>query len=108
MNNCLGYRNHKYFITFIFMYSFYLLILLFETFRHFIEIFKVTGWSCLYTDSMCTVNILLITLHVPVFALQWHQQCGTLCKKPKRPPRYINTQDYYAAMTNSFEEDRMT
>ena len=67
VNNCLGYRNHKYFISFIFLYSFCLLILLFETFRHFVEIFAATGWSCLYTDSVCTINIILIMLHIPVF-----------------------------------------
>ena len=82
INNCLGYRNHKYFLTFIFSYTVFLLILLFETFRHFVEIYKVTGWSCLYTDSLCTTNIILITLHLPVFFYQYYQQCNTLCKKP--------------------------
>ena len=72
INNCLGYRNHKYFISFIFLYSIFLLILMFETLRHFVEIFKAVGWSCLYTDSLCTTNIILITLHLPVFFYQYY------------------------------------
>ena len=39
INNCLGYRNHKYFLMFVFLYLFYLLTLLTETLRHFVEIF---------------------------------------------------------------------
>ena len=84
INNCLGYRNHKYFLAFIFLYFFFLLILLTEIFRHFTEIFKEVGWSCMYTDSLCTTSIVLITLHLPVFIFQYYQQCGSLCKKPKR------------------------
>lgn len=73
INNCLGHRNHKYFISFIFLYTFYLLILMTETIRHFIEIYKSEGFSCLYTDTLCTVNIILITLHLPVFFFQNYQ-----------------------------------
>ena len=67
INNCLGYRNHKYFLLFIFLYPIYLLILLSEVLRHFIEIYRVTGFECIYTDSMTTIALLLILLHLPVF-----------------------------------------
>lgn len=67
INNCLGYRNHKYFLAFIFCYTVFLLILLFETVRHMVEIWLVVHWACLYTDSLCTTNIILISLHLPVF-----------------------------------------
>ena len=89
INNCLGYRNHKYFLSFIFLYTVYLMILLFETFRHFVEIYQVEGISCLHTDMWCTINIVLITLHLPVFFFQYYQQCGNLCKKPFLPPAYV-------------------
>ena len=39
LNNCLGHRNHKYFLLFIFIYSTYLMVILFETLRHFVEIY---------------------------------------------------------------------
>mmetsp|Transcript_6001 Transcript_6001/g.8120 ORF Transcript_6001/g.8120 Transcript_6001/m.8120 type:complete len:220 (+) Transcript_6001:911-1570(+) len=86
INNCLGYRNHKYFLSFIFIYSFFLLILTFETLRHFLEIYWATGWQCLYTDSITTFQLILVFLHVPVFVFQWKTQCRSLCKKPNLPP----------------------
>ena len=71
VNNCLGHRNHKYFLSFIFLYSIFLLLMLFGTLRHFVEIWMEVGWTCIYTDSMTTVNVILITLHIPVFVFQW-------------------------------------
>jgi len=100
INNCLGYRNHKYFLSFIFLYSIFLSILLFETLRHFVEIYRVIGWSCLYTDSLCTTNIILIFLHFPVFAFQWQQQCKNLCKRPNLPPQFINLAEYEPLKTS--------
>ena len=92
INNCLGYRNHVYFLTFIFLYTFYLLVILTDTMRHFVEIFKETGFRCLYTDSLCTTNLILITLHLPIFFYQIVQQVGTLIKKPKAAPsQFLNT-----------------
>ena len=67
INNCLGYRNHKYFLTFIFLYTLYLLCLLEETLRHFIEMIQLDGISCVYNDSLTTVNLVLILLHLPLF-----------------------------------------
>ena len=55
VNNCLGYRNHKYFLSFIFIYSINLLIILFETIRHCVEMYQAVGWKCIYTDSLTTV-----------------------------------------------------
>ena len=67
INNCLGYRNHVYFLTFIFLYTIYLLVILTDTMRHFVEIFQEIGWHCLYTDSLSTIIVILITLHLPIF-----------------------------------------
>ena len=70
LNTCLGYRNRKYFVLFIFIYTSYLMMLMVETLRHFVEIYKVIGVSCLYTDSLCSTNLMLIFLNVPVFFFQ--------------------------------------
>ena len=39
LNNCIGHRNHKYFLLFIFIYAAYLIVVLFETLRHFVELY---------------------------------------------------------------------
>jgi len=39
LNSCLGHRNHKYFLLFIFIYSAYLIVLMTETLRHFVEMY---------------------------------------------------------------------
>lgn len=75
-----------------------------ETIRHFIEIYELIGWTCLYTDSLCTVNIILILMHLPVFYYQNYQQCGSLCKKPKKPPTLVHA-DEYLTVRNSFKEN---
>ena len=66
VNGCLGYRNHKYFFIFVVLYSIYLTTVLAETIRHFSEMFKAMGWACLETDSVATVLIILILLHMPI------------------------------------------
>lgn len=82
INNCLGYKNHKYFLIFLFSYSLYILCIFFETLRHFIEVFQAKGFSCIETDTVSTIVLLLIMLHIPVLSYQLKQQCGTLCTKP--------------------------
>ena len=104
INNCLGHRNHKYFLSFIFLYSFFLLIILFETLRHFVEIYQDIGWKCVYTDCITTVNIILILLHIPVFLFQWRSQCTSLCKRPQLPPQFLQMQ---AEATNRDEEESL-
>ena len=66
VNGCLGYRNHKYFFIFVLLYSIYLTTVLAETLRHFAEMFQVMGWSCFTTDSVATILIFLILLHMPI------------------------------------------
>ena len=101
INNCLGHRNHKFFLAFIFTFTLYLMVLMVEILRHWAEIYKEVGWSCFYTDSLCTTSLVLVTLHLPVFFFQWYQQCGNLCRKPlNRPPQLIATGEY----TTTFSE----
>ena len=40
INNCLGYRNYKYFLIFIYEYAFFLLCVFLETVRHLSEVYK--------------------------------------------------------------------
>lgn len=49
INNCLGYRNHKYFMVFICAYAVFLIVILLETLRHFVEI-------CVYDTSVQTLE----------------------------------------------------
>lgn len=44
INSCLGYRNHRYFWTFIMVYTTFLFVVLFETLRHFVEMFRLIGF----------------------------------------------------------------
>ena len=96
-----------YFLSFIFLYSIFLLVLLVETLRHFVEIYQVAGISCLHTDWWCSINIVLVVLHLPVFSFQCYQQCGNLCKRPNNlPPAFINLEEnmqpyMYASVASS-------
>lgn len=101
INNCLGYRNHKYFLMFIVTFSIYLGILMSETLRHFAEIYQVIGFECFYTDSMCTVNMILIFMHLPIMGFQIYSQFGGLLKKPTLQPSYIQMTDYQNTLGSS-------
>jgi len=69
----------------------------------------VVGITCLYTDSLCTINLILISMHIPVFFFQVYSQCGNLCKKPSNlPPQFINTAEYqnlFASLASSDHRD---
>ena len=69
INNCIGHRNQKYFISFICLYTLFLLLILTETLRHLIQVFKIEGINCLTTEILCTVNIILILLQLIVLLL---------------------------------------
>ena len=101
INGCLGYRNHKFFLLFIFFFMSYLLVLMTETIRHFVEIYKEVGIQCIYTDSMTTVNLVLIFLHLPVMGFQLYNQCRNLSKKPELPPQFKQTLEYRASIVES-------
>ena len=79
INNCLGYRNHKYFLIFITSYCIYLLSILGETIRHVYEAFNTIdestgekkGWSVFADeDYFPAVLFFLILLHFPVLLYQ--------------------------------------
>ena len=66
INNCLGYRNHKYFLIFLCNYSIFLVIMFAETTRHFAEVFSQIGWSCFKTDTVTSILMIGIWLHMPI------------------------------------------
>lgn len=84
INNCLGHRNHKYFLIFLCTYSTFLLVLFTETTRHFAEVFAHLGWSCFKTDTVTTAVMIGIWLHMPILMWQLYSQCANLCKKPRK------------------------
>lgn len=62
VNNCLGRRNHKYFIIFLFSYSVFLLTLLTETIRHLYEGCRDSGLADLRNDGWQCALLLLILI----------------------------------------------
>jgi hypothetical protein len=66
INNCLGYRNHRFFLFFIFFYALFLFSVTLETLRHFAEVFIHIGISCFATDRWTTFLLILVSLHTPV------------------------------------------
>ena len=51
INNCLGYRNHKYFLVFIFSYMIFVALLALETIRHLTDAYLPCEPP---TDGVCT------------------------------------------------------
>jgi DHHC palmitoyltransferase len=69
INNCLGYRNHKYFAMFVFLYAAFLVVVLLETLRHFAEVcidLKSDGPNCFNTEKYMFVVLLLVALNLPI------------------------------------------
>jgi len=65
IDNCLGYKNHKYFLAFLTFYTFYLTFALAETFRHWLvnEVRTRTWFSA---HGITIVVFALIFMHLPV------------------------------------------
>ena len=88
INNCLGYRNHKYFMFFIFSYALFLLTILTETIRHLIEVCSASFSfdQCVKKETLMTIVLLLVLLHIPIIFYQLYAQIRTICgtKKTRR------------------------
>jgi hypothetical protein len=66
INNCLGYRNHRFFVLFIFEYALFLLTVLLDTIRHFAEVYRHIGFSGITTDKNTAALLILVMMHLPV------------------------------------------
>ena len=69
INNCLGYRNHKFFLIWITLYSLFLLDLMLEMARHiyeFIENDWYTNISWIFTITL----LFMIGIHLPIIGYQ--------------------------------------
>lgn len=67
INNCLGNRNHKYFLIFVFGYLIFLVTLSVESFRHVTETYIYRDVTTTVVDFVWpSVLIMLILLNVPV------------------------------------------
>ena len=98
INNCLGYRNHKYFLIFIFSYFIFLLAVILETIRHLVEVYDAKEKECL-NAPVCgyrRVGVLtlivwvLIALNLPAITYQLIAQIKSLCKY--RPAKSTETE----------------
>ena len=81
INNCLGYKNHKFFLVWITLYSIFLIDLLLEMVRHIYE-FVVFKWNTNLDYGLTALLIAMIFIHLPIIAFQVYSQCKNLCKRP--------------------------
>lgn len=75
INNCLGYRNHKYFMVFICSYAIFLICIMLETIRHVFEICFFdsnvgTVSECLKDEVFMFVIFVLVLCHMPIIFYQ--------------------------------------
>jgi hypothetical protein len=67
INNCLGSRNHKYFLVFVFGYLVFLITLTIEFFRHVTEIYMYRDETTTIVDYIWSIMLItLILLNLPV------------------------------------------
>lgn len=91
INNCLGYRNHKYFTLFVFMYAWFLLVVLLETLRHLAEVCsdisetgeRVLNLQCFNTEKYMFLVLFLVFLNLPVIFYQVYSQIKNICAPRK-------------------------
>ena len=94
INNCLGYRNHKYFLVFICAYALFLIVIMLETLRHLIEIcmfdenVKING-TCFQRESLMFFVLLLITINMPIIFYQLYIQCKSVMTFNTRKPNVL-------------------
>ncbi len=80
IDNCLGTRNHKYFLLFLFSYFPFTLFVTISAIARFLAI---TGEPNNIKDSVITAILLvLISLPIPVVIFQLKEQCKKLNQNP--------------------------
>jgi len=82
IDNCLGTRNHKYFLLFLISYFIYSLLVIGGAIWKFYDI-ATRGRGDLGGDTYWAIILLcLIVLPMPVLLFQLSEQCRNLNKKP--------------------------
>ena len=87
VNNCLGYKNHKYFLLFLFFFSLYIIAMIWHAVLAIYEIFSSNE---LYPEDQTSVKNLKISIniyllvvvlfHCPIVFLQDYSQLKKLCR----------------------------
>jgi hypothetical protein len=107
VNNCLGYRNHKWFLLFLLFFTCFM-------FGLFIYCSLAVAYLSLSFNEHRELDslkiaanvylIIVIFLHSPIVLLQLHSQISKLCRASDRPnvgPSDENTSHYNDAQTNT-------
>ena len=96
VNNCLGYKNHKYFLLFLLFFTLYMLAMIEHSLT---EIIMISSGQEKYPADMETVKylkigincylLIVILFHCPVVMLQNYSQIKKLCRQTPIPdPNY--------------------
>lgn len=87
VNNCLGYKNHKYFLLFLFFFTLYMFAMIWHSIYAMVLIFSGdanyhTGEETIKTLKI-VINIYLLVVilfHCPIVILQLYSQLKKLCR----------------------------
>ena len=87
VNNCLGYRNHKYFLLFLLFFTLYMLAMIYHSI---LGITLISSGEAYYPPDQTSVKnlktainiylIIVISIHCPIVLLQAYSQCKKLCR----------------------------
>eukprot|EP00353_Schmidingerella_taraikaensis_P009621 CAMPEP_0185587116 /NCGR_PEP_ID=MMETSP0434-20130131/47555_1 /TAXON_ID=626734 ORGANISM="Favella taraikaensis, Strain Fe Narragansett Bay" /NCGR_SAMPLE_ID=MMETSP0434 /ASSEMBLY_ACC=CAM_ASM_000379 /LENGTH=167 /DNA_ID=CAMNT_0028208755 /DNA_START=957 /DNA_END=1460 /DNA_ORIENTATION=- len=87
VNNCLGYKNHKYFLLFLLFFTLYMIAMIYHSMFAIIEI--STGAAVYPDDEQAVMNLkitinvyllIVIAFHCPIVLLQDYSQIMKLCR----------------------------
>lgn len=102
IDNCLGTRNHKYFLIFIFSYLTYSLLVIVCTLKHVVVIVKDPD-NHLGDIPWTSLLFILVVIPFPVLLFQIKEQCRSL-RTRKYPPSVLGGASADAHQTTSDEE----